>query len=193
MSYIILIIVTYLFNFIKSAHKSFMNECGPYEGLDSDVINPKKEDCFNYPGKGSEKCCFVEGEKDLLRRTSCVVIEDTSEKRIELIEELSEIATKLRVDCNSKKEFKSECGNSQNPESAKDCSDGGEGKCCFVRITSEQFSGKACRKFQSIDINTIGEAVVAAKTVGAELEVLCDFHFLNINYFVFSLFLLFII
>ena len=194
MSKITFVLIILFYDFIKSTHDSFKNECGPYQGLDSEVINPKKEECFgdNTP-TNPEKCCFVEGEKDLLRRTSCVVIEDTSEKRIELIEELSEIATKLRVDCNSKKEFKSECGNSQNPESAKDCSDGGEGKCCFVRITSEQFSGKACRKFQSIDINTIGEAVVAAKTVGAELEVLCDFHFLNINYFVFSLFLLFII
>ena len=184
MSYIILIIVTYLFNFIKSTHKSFMNECGPYEGLDSDVINPKKEDCFNYPGKGSSKCCFVEGEKDLLRRTSCVLIEDTSEERIELIMDLSEIATKLKVDCNSTKEFNSDCGNSNDPNSIEDCSDSGEGQCCFVKITSEQFTGKACRRFESIDINKIGEAVVAAKTVDAELEVKCNNNLLSINFFI---------
>ena len=60
----------------------------------------KKKECFNSPGKGNKKCCFVEGEIDLKRRTSCFLIEDKSEKRIEFIENLSEIATKIKVDCN---------------------------------------------------------------------------------------------
>ena len=193
MSKIKFVLMMFLYNLIKSSHDSSKNECGPFQGLESEIINPKKEECFTDTTciPTGQKCCFVEGEKDLLRRTACIIIEDTQEKRIEVIEELSEIATKLRVDCNSKKEFQSDCG-SQNPDSAKDCSDDDK-KCCFVKITSEQFNGKACRKFKSIDINTIGEAVVAAKTVGAELEVKCNLYLLNINYFMFSLLLLFII
>ena len=105
MLYIKIFLLLYFLELIKSAHDSFKNECGPYVGLEDEVIMPKKEDCINSPASGNQKCCFLEGEKDLLRRTACVLIEDNSEKRIELIQELSEIATKLKVDCNSKKKF----------------------------------------------------------------------------------------
>ena len=194
----IFLIISNFFNLIKASHDSFKNECGPYTGLEDEVMMPKKEDCLN-PDNDSDglKCCYVEGEKDLLKRTSCILIENNSEKRIELIEELSEIATKLKVDCGVDKSFDSECGIDTNsvPDSVEDCRDGtlGDEKCCFVKIKSPQFNGKACRKFKSIDINTIGEAVVAAKTVGAELEVKCNFILLSINYSILLLFLLYII
>ena len=196
MLYIKIFLLLYFLELIKSAHDSFKNECGPYVGLEDEVIMPKKEDCINdNTNYGNQKCCFLEGEKDLLRRTACVLIEDNSEKRIELIQELSEIATKLKVDCNSKKKFESDCSTSTDPSSEKDCSDGSSGdeKCCFVKITSPQFNGKACRKFKSIDINVIGEAVVAAKTVNAELDVKCNFVLLNLNYYFLVLFLLYLI
>ena len=184
-----LIILSYFINFIKTSHNSFRNECGPYQGLEDDIIMPTKEECLADTSH-SLKCCYVEGEKDLLKRTSCVLINSNSGDRIELVEELSEIATKVKVDCGVPKEFHSECGNGDNPDSEKDCSgNSGNRKCCFVKISSPQFNGKACRLFPSIDINTIGEAVVAAKTVGADLEVKCNFFWLKIKYYFFLLFL----
>ena len=188
-------ILSYLLILIKSSHNSFKNECGPYTGLDDEVIMPKKEDCTGdttTPTSGT-KCCFLEGEKDLIRRTACVIIEDTSDSRIELIQDLSEIATKLNVDCGNTKSFESNCG-IDNPSSEKDCSGGSSSKkCCFVKITSPQFTGQACREFENIDINTIGEAVVAAKTVNAELDVKCNYIHLNMNYYIFVLFLLYLL
>ena len=193
----LLLLTQYMFNLIKSTHDSFKNECGPYKGLDDEVIMPTKEECFNSEISGDLKSCYVEEEKDLLKRTSCVLIENTSEKRIELIEELSEIATKLKVDCNTTKTFDSDCGitDGSEPDSASDCSRdyNGNKKCCFVKIVSPQFTGKACREFESIDINTIGEAVVASKTVNAELEVECNSLLLNINYTILFLFLYYIL
>ena len=190
-----LLILIYFSNIIQSSHYSFKNDCGPYKGLEDDVIMPTKEDCFNANGEDDKKCCFVEGEKDLRGRTVCLLIENTSEKRIEVIEELSQIATKLKVDCNTPKSFEQDCGSSTDPSSAKDCKDGSSGdeKCCFVKINSEQFTGKGCKKFQSIDINTIGEAVRAAKTVGAELEVKCHNTFIKLKYFIAILFCFFLI
>ena len=183
-----------VFNLINSKYDSFKNECGPFTGLDDETIMPQKKDCFDSPKTNDLQCCYVEGEKDLSIRRSCILIENTSEKRIEVIEELSEIATKVKVDCNTPKEFESNCGTSTDPNSEKDCSNGYEGdkKCCFVKITSEQFTGKGCREFDSININTIGEAVVAAKTVGAELEVKCNSFLLRINIVILLLFSLFL-
>ena len=186
-----LIILSYFINFIKTSHDSFKNECGPYKGLDDTIIMPTKSDCFaDTSSYNPLSCCYVEGEKDLLKRTSCVLIKDNSDDRIELIEELSQIATKLKVDCNSPKSFNSDCGSS-SPNSEEDCSTGNSGndKCCFIKITSPQFSGKACKLFHSIDINTIGEAVVAAKTVKAELDVKCNCFLLKLNYYILLLFL----
>ena len=188
----LVLLLLYLVNLIKSTHNSFKNECGPYTGLEDEVIMPKKEECFNSKGSGNLKCCYLEGEKDLLKRSSCVLIEDSSEKRIELIEELSEIATKLKVDCNSTKNFESDCANDgvTEPKSLNDCSkNSGNLKCCFIKINSPQFSGNACKLFESIDINTIGEAVVAAKTVNAELEVHCNLLFLSLKNAIFLLLL----
>ena len=49
-------------------------------------------------------------EKNLIKRTACVVIENDSEERIKLIQDLSEIATKIKVDCGQQKVFESDCG-----------------------------------------------------------------------------------
>ena len=191
MSLVKIISFLYFIQLIKSKYDSFKNECGPYEGLENDIIMPTKEECFAHTSSGgggasTEKCCFVEGEKDLSKRSACILIEDSSTNRIKAIEKLSEIATGVNVDCNSNKQFSSDCG-SNSPNSEKDCSDNSLGsgeKCCFVKITSKQFTGNGCKKFKNIDFNTIGEAVVAAKTVNAELEVKCYSIKLRNNYFI---------
>ena len=139
---------------------------------------PKKSDCI-VPGSD---CCYVEGEKNLITRKACVTITGGTgdpEARIKYIQDLSEIATKINVDCGQQKEFDSDCG--INPKKNKDdCfADKSNGKCCFIKINSPQFKGQGCRKFKSISLNDIGEAVVAAKTVDADLEVECKSNFLN--------------
>ena len=179
-----IILALNFFLLIKSTHNSFKNECGPYQGLENSILMPKKEDCLNAVSSSSEKCCYVEGEKNLLKRTACILIENNSEERIKLIQDLSEIATKLNVDCGDKKKFESDCGINEKKEK-DDCfkdHDSG-GKCCFVKINSPQFEGQGCKLFDSINLNDIGEAVVAAKTVDAELDVKCTDYFLSNLYF----------
>ena len=139
---------------------------------------PKKSDCID----PDNNCCYVEGEKNLITRTACVTITGGTgdpEARIKYIQDLSEIATKIKVDCGQPKKFDSDCG--INPKKNKDdCfADKSNGKCCFIKINSPQFEGQGCRKFKSISLNDIGEAVVAAKTVDADLEVECKSNFLN--------------
>ena len=46
----------------------------------------------------------------------------------------------------------------------------------------EKFKKDWDKKYKSLDINTIGEAVVAARTIDAELEVECGSCFLIINF-----------
>ena len=171
---LILIFINY-FHLIKSSHASFKNDCGPFIGSESSILMPKKSDCID----PDNNCCYVEGEKNLITRTACVTITGGSEARIKYIQELSEIATKINVDCGQTKEFDSDCG--INPIKNKDdCfADKSNGKCCFIKINSPQFEGQGCRKFKSISLNDIGEAVVAAKTVDADLEVECKSNFLN--------------
>lgn len=174
------VLLVCLIIFTSQKRDSFKNECGPHNGVEDVVKIQKLEDCIGdsqTPREDGLKCCLVEGEKDLVARSSCVLIKDDEKSRIELIEELSEIATKLRVDCGQPKKFKSECGKDKNaePSSQEDCQNGSDSeKCCFIKIDSPQFKGSACRIFKDININTIGEAVVAAKTVGATLEVKCN-------------------
>ena len=180
----VIFIITNFFHFIKSSHNSFKNECGPYKGLEDTVLMPKKEDCLNAntDASATEKCCYVEGEKNLLKITACVLLEDDSEERIKLIQDLGEIATKLNVDCGQEKKFESDCGINEKKEKS-DCFDDpdSDGKCCFIKISSPQFEGQGCKKFDDISLNDIGEAVVAAKTIDAKLEVECESCFLNIN------------
>ena len=136
---------------------------------------PKKSDCID----PDNNCCYVEGEKNLIKRTACVTITGGSEARIKYIQDLSEIATKINVDCGQLKEFDSDCG-INSKKNKDDCfADKSNGKCCFIKINSPQFEGQGCRKFKSISLNDIGEAVVAAKTVDADLEVECKSNFLN--------------
>ena len=179
---------------IKTAHDSFRNECGPYTGLDDTIMMPTYEDCISDTSitDTTKKCCFLQGEKDLITRSACVIIEDSSETRIELIQEMSEVATKLKVECVTPKTFTSDCGSSK-PGSVDDCEDSSvENYCCYVKIQSKQFNGSACRKFDEINNNIIGEAVVAAKTVGAKLEVKCTKgSYIRNNVFVLILYLLF--
>ena len=171
---VLLIFINY-FHLIKSSHASFKNDCGPFNGLESSILMPKKSDCIDV----DNNCCYVEGEKNLITRTACVTITGGPEERIKYIQDLSEIATKINVDCGQPKEFHSDCG--INPKKNKDdCfADKSNGKCCFIKINSPQFEGQGCRKFKSISLNDIGEAVVAAKTVDADLEVECKSNFLN--------------
>ena len=171
---LILIFINY-FHLIKSSHASFKNDCGPFIGSENSILMPKKSDCID----PDNNCCYVEGEKNLIKRTACVTITGGSEARIKYIQDLSEIATKIKVDCGQTKEFDSDCG-INSKKNKDDCfADKSNGKCCFIKINSPQFEGQGCRKFKSISLNDIGEAVVAAKTVDADLEVECKSNFLN--------------
>ena len=174
---VILIFINY-FYLTKSSQVSFKNDCGPFQGLENPILMPKKEDCIN----SGSTCCYVEGEKNLIKRTACITIDSGSDARIKYIQDLSEIATKIKVDCGQQKVFESDCG--INPQKNKDdCfADKSNGKCCFIKINSPQFEGQGCRRFASITLNDIGEAVVAAKTVDADLEVECISNFLNKNF-----------
>ena len=173
---VILIFINY-FTLIKSSQVSFKNDCGPFNGLENSILMPKKSDCIN----AGNDCCYVEGEKNLIRRTACVTITGGSDGRIKYIQDLSEIATKINVDCGQQKVFVSDCG-INTKKNKDDCfADKSNGKCCFIKINSPQFEGQGCRKFKSISLNDIGEAVVAAKTVDADLEVECKGYFLNKN------------
>ena len=171
---LILIFINY-FHLIKSSHASFKNDCGPFIGSENSILMPKKSDCID----PDNNCCYVEGEKNLITRTACVTITGGSKERIKYIQDLSEIATKINVDCGQLKEFDSDCG-INSKKNKDDCfADKSNGKCCFIKINSPQFEGQGCRKFKSISLNDIGEAVVAAKTVDADLEVECKSNFLN--------------
>ena len=186
---VIFLLINY-FYLIKSTHNSFKNECGPYQGLDDSILMPKKEDCINTPLISPFKCCYVEGQQNLIKRTSCLMIEDDSDERIKVIEELGEIATKINVDCGQEKKFESDCGTNEKKEKSDCFADpDSNGKCCFIKISSPQFEGQGCKKFDSISLNDIGEAVVAAKTIKAELEVECNSNILNVDLRILFLFL----
>lgn len=122
------------------------------------------------------KCCLVKGYQDITQSSVCIKLNKTliqsQENRIDIIKKLSTETTGVTLDCGIPKKFESTCG-APNPSDSKDCNKNGK-TCCYVEVKSDSFSGKACRAFNSeLDINTIGEAVVAAKTVGAELIVDC--------------------
>ena len=172
----------------SSTHDSFSNECGPYSGEVED--NPSSTDCIGQSTGSTTTCCYVEGEKDLVKKTACIAITNTQEERINAIKELNTIATGVKIDCGTQKTFPSDCG-VDNPTSKENCnhdvlSDGYH--CCFISIKSDQYTGNGCKKYKNLDINTIGEAVVAAKTVGAVLEVDCLGKW--INHFIYSIFIL---
>ena len=179
----LLVIIINYFHFINSAHNSFKNECGPFQGLENSFLIPKKEDCVNtvVANPNTYTCCYVEGEKNLIKRTACVLIQNNEDERIKLVQDLSEIATRIKVDCGQQKVFNSDCGINGKKEKNDCFNDPNTDKCCFVKISSPQFEGQGCKKFDDISLNDIGEAVVAAKTIDAELKVECESCFLNIN------------
>ena len=166
---------------------------GPYQGLDDTILMPKKDECLNSELTSTMKCCYVEGQQNLIKRTACLLIENNSEERIKAIQDLNEIATKINIDCGQEKKFESDCG--INDKTEKDDCFGDtnvEGKCCFIKISSPQFEGQGCKHFDSISLNDIGEAVVAAKTIKTKLEVECISFFLNVSsrkIFIFLIFL----
>ena len=154
---------------------NFKNQCGPYANEETDQ-NPSIEDCINDNTEtgNDTKCCYVEGYINLTTRSTCVNVSNTTDGRIEMIDKFSEFATGIKVECGQKKVFSSTCGN-DNPKERNDCFkySNSDYDCCYIYIKSKQFTGSACRKYKNIDQNNIGEAVTAAKTVAAELEVDC--------------------
>ena len=170
---------------VTEERNSFINECGPYESQETD-LNPSISDCINSNEKLNEenvkKCCYVEGYYNLQTRTTCVNVINSTEGRISMIEEFSSFSTGIKIECGQQKIFKSDCGN-DNPEETSDCSKykTDDYSCCFISIKSNQFTGNACRKFNHIDQNDIGEAVLAAKTIGASLIVDCYSHYIKFS------------
>ena len=191
----LLVIIINYFHFINSAHNSFKNECGPFQGLENSFLIPKKDDCVNtvVANPNTYTCCYVEGEKNLIKRTACVLIQNNEDERIKLVQDLSEIATRIKVDCGQQKVFNSDCGINGKKEKNDCFNDPNTDKCCFVKISSSQFEGQGCKLFDSISLNDIGEAVVAAKTVDADLEVECGSCFLNINFITYIFMIIFFI
>jgi len=173
-----LIIIFFKFlNLVMCEHNSFMNECGPYLGHLPDKENmPNLNDCIKSTNNAlTEKCCFVQAQKGYENITTCILIEDTSENRIELIEELSEIGTKIKVNCGSEKLLVSDCG-TENPNSPGDCisDSSGDEKCCYIKISSDEYSGVSCKKFKNQDLKNIEEVDSAAKSVDTKLQIQCS-------------------
>ena len=106
-----------------------------------------------------------------------------------------ENSTEIVLDCGQSKELQSNCG-SGDLKSPSDCSKGkvDDGKrCCYVHIKrGDNTESSGCRIFPLLDINTIGEAVVAAKTLNVSLDVDCSSVMMNFSFFtlLFTLFLI---
>lgn len=171
-----------LFPLSSSLHNSFTNECGPYIGIADGSKLPTVSECIDdisTPASGS-LCCHVSGEQNLETLSACFIIENLSEKRINVVGEMEEVATGIKIDCGLTKSFENTCGLGK-PDKPEDCTKvklDGSNHCCFVSIESEIFTGKACRSFDNLQSRTIGEAVVAAKTIDAKLDVNCIGKFL---------------
>ena len=183
----------YLIKYIQTIYDSFMNECGPYNNTENESIIPTRNNCINESANAHNKtCCFLEGEKDLKYRTACVLINDTQEERISLLKEMKEVATKLKIDCGNEKNLTSDCG-PKDPSSVRECEFDKSKQCCFVKIKSEDFNGSACKRFKNMTRTKIGQTVIAAKTVGATLEIACYCRkFFDINYFLLIIYILFL-
>lgn len=172
-----------------SQRTDFTNECGPYKGRIDDKDYPTKTQCISSTASDGKKCCHLSGEQLLKEKSACVEIINTEEERIKLVKEGEEFATKVKVDCGNKKEFISDCANGKkDPKNKYDCSDKSLGDgwdCCYVKIKSEDFNdATACRKFKDINSEKIGEAVVAANTIGAKLKIQCNQQYLINNLFI---------
>ena len=176
--------------------------------------NPSREDCINQnSGENSENsensqiCCHLSAiygiDEEL---SSCILLQNNSETRINKIKEINKYATRVKLDCGLGKKFNSNCGNTKNkePKNVDDCKDNEiskEQQCCLIEIKWEKKKDngtdhKFCHKFdKKLDINIIGEAVVAASTIDVDLKVNCDGVYLNNKiknlFFVFIIFLFF--
>jgi len=198
-------IFIYIINFIlifstTTTHNSFTSDCGTYSGQlwEKNIVEPKQEDCYdinNIDQTSSSFCCLVSGIENLNEKTACFNLENNPTVRIKTIKEMEEIATKIKIDCGIKKSFTNDCGEA-NADNANQCNlnQGQTGQCCLITIESNDFNGKFCKHFNNkLDINTIGDAVVAAKTVGAKLEVNCNIKMINANLFVLLTAIIFVI
>lgn len=150
----------------------FKSDCG-----NATVENPKSSDCYEAPSKNDEKlCCRLTGILGIKERSACVLLENKSAVRINKIKEINKFATKVNLDCGIEKEFESDCGK-KNPQNEKDCdlNDNENGQCCLIDIkTKDKKKFKFCKYFENkLDINTIGDAVVAANTIDVDLTVNC--------------------
>ena len=172
-------------------YNSFTNQCGPNKDLEKSIS--KKEDCTNSKDDSGQLCCFLEGEQDLVYKSCCILIpENTTKNRVAVIKNMTEVATKLKIDCGGVKNFTSDCGKKkENPSSVKDCKEFESEQCCFVKIKSNDFEGTACRKFNDMTRTKIGQSVIAAKTIGATLEISCySEKFFDINNFLLIIYIL---
>ena len=167
----------------------FKSDCG-----NTTVENPKDSDCFDSPSKTDEKlCCRLTGILGINERSACVLLENKSSVRINKIKEINKYATKVNLNCGIEKEFDSDCGK-KNPQNEKDCNlEANEnGQCCLIDIKTKDKKYKFCKKFENkLDINTIGDAVVAANTIDVELTVNCFGMKIKMNKLLLMLLLLF--
>ena len=180
---IIIIIILNQFNFSlnsTSEEEKFVSDCG-----NKTIENPSRNDCFNStPKKDAENlCCYLTGIMGIEKRSACVYLENNSSIRINKIKEINQFATKVNLDCGIEKEIKSDCGKN-NPQNEKDCElkTNDQSQCCLIDIKTDEKNYKFCKKFkEKLDINTIGQAVVAANTINAKLVVDCFIIKIKIN------------
>lgn len=166
--------------------KHFESECG--------IDNPMTPDDCILTKRG---CCFARGQEVLESKAICVTVEnyENAQSRIDKVKELSTIATGVYLDCGNTKQFKSTCG-VESPSSITQCTKAKTGndntECCYVKIKSDRYKGTSCMEFPHMDINTIGEAVDAAKTINVTLEVKCNATFMKIGYYMILLIMMII-
>jgi len=196
----------------------FSNSQNEYEtipksdcGKNIELNNPNITDCIDQnpeTNKNKEKlCCHLSAIYGIDSKLStCILLENDSKTRIKKIKEINKYATKVKLDCGLGKKFNSDCGNYKNennkePNNVNDCKDNElneNEQCCLIEIKSgkkenEGIEQKFCHKFKKkLDINTIGEAVVAASTIDVDLKVNCYCMFINNNFNLMLMFLFFV-
>ena len=129
----------------------------------------------------TNRCCFATGQILLQTKQICITVNEYQDitKRVDIINELNQYATAVKLDCGVPRVLPHTCSyDNPDPESVSQCTDAETGNkdtdCCYVSIKSDAYNGTSCIEFPHLDINTIGEAVVAAKTINATLFVSCD-------------------
>ena len=195
-----ILIINFFYIFSTTTHNSFTSDCGNYSGKTwtQNEIEPTNTDCYdinNIDETSSTLCCFVSGIENLNKKTACFSLANSAEERIKTIYEMEEIATKIKIDCGIKKSFVHDCG-VENPTNANQCNllEGQSGQCCLINIKSEDYNGSFCKLFnRKLDINTIGDAVLAAKTVNAILDVNCNINKIKENLIILFTFIMFVI